>query len=387
MFGGSGGAAEVFLVAVVVWIFLSTKSSKAAYLNLVLKMYLWLPAEALPRLRLAMGNTSHWVNLLAASDTWTTFSVYSAPGYIRLDPSSVGASDAAALACAQSWHDLFNVLLSAIASSSGGPELNTLRARLKPNLPDHVQGSSETVVEYIARLQMDYDQTCADLRAINKINEIPHPDACLVDIAFAGCRREVITHFNRAFKEANFTDVDMTWILVREYLVRAGCNVETQLLRTKRSDKHKGDPKPDSDEKDTKKDTKKDTAGAYQGTPPPADIMAMATGERIAKARETNSCTNCLGKHRVQFCPHARVDGEPWREGHQFGNPPRGVGAPAVVNPDSPAPHVPLPSAPPPGVALPGVAMSFADMNIYDEDYPLLWDNAVAFPGVRPSTT
>ena len=225
VFGGSGGAAEVFLVAVVVWIFLSTKSSKAAYLNLVLKMYLWLPAEALPRLRLAMGNTSHWVNLLAASDTWTTFNVYSAPGYIRLDPSSVGTSDAAALACAQSWHDLFNVLLSAIASSSGSPELNTLRARLKPNLPDHVQGSSETVVEYIARLQMDYDQTCADLRALNKINEIPHPDACIVNIAFVGCRREVITHFNRAFKEANFTDVDMTWILVREYLVRAGCNV------------------------------------------------------------------------------------------------------------------------------------------------------------------
>ena len=121
VFGGSGGAAEVFLVAVVVWIFLSTKSSKAAYLNLVLKMYLWLPAEALPRLRLAMGNTSHWVNLLAASDTWTTLSVYSAPGYIRLNPSSVGTSDAAALACAQSWHELFNVLLSAIASSSGGP--------------------------------------------------------------------------------------------------------------------------------------------------------------------------------------------------------------------------------------------------------------------------
>ena len=48
---------------------------------------------------------------------------------------------------------------------------------------------------------------------------------------------------------------------------------------------------------------------------------------------------------------------------------------------------MPLPPAPPPGVALLGVAMSFADMDIYDEDYPLLWDNAVAFPGVRPSTT
>ena len=238
-------------------------------------------------------------------------------------------------------------------------------------------------MEYIARLQMDYDQTCADLRALNKFNKIPHPDACLIDIAFAGCKPTVVTQFNRLFKEANFTDVDMTWVLVREYLVRAGCHVETFLQRTKRSDKPKGVPKPDLDttnppkdrrpEKDPQPAATPSSPDAYQGTPPPPAVMAMATGERIAKARETNSCTNCLEKHRVQFCPHSRVDGKPWNVGHQFGTPPRGVGAPAVVNPETPVPHVPLASAPPPGVARPGVDMSFADMDIqYDEDYPLL---------------
>ena len=150
------------------------------------------------------------------------------------------------MACAQSWHDLFSILLSAITSSAGGPELSTLRLRLKPNHPEHAQGSSDTTVEYIARLQMDYDQTSADLRAFNKSNEIPHPDACLVDMAFAGCKPAVLTQFNRIFRESNLTDADMTWILVREYLVRAGGNTETLLLRTKRQQKPKSDSKPDA---------------------------------------------------------------------------------------------------------------------------------------------
>ena len=69
VFGGAGGAEEIFLVAVGVWIFLSTKSTKSAYLNLVLKFYLWLPTSALPRLRAAMGNTANGVSLLSTSDT------------------------------------------------------------------------------------------------------------------------------------------------------------------------------------------------------------------------------------------------------------------------------------------------------------------------------
>ena len=42
-FGGAGGAKELFLVAVSVWVLLSTKSSQTPYLNLILQLYLWLP--------------------------------------------------------------------------------------------------------------------------------------------------------------------------------------------------------------------------------------------------------------------------------------------------------------------------------------------------------
>ena len=392
VFGGAGGAEEIFLVAVVVWIFLSTKSTKSAYLNLVLKFYLWLPTSALPRLRAAMGNTANWVSLLSASDSWSTFDVYTSAGYERLDPSRVGSSESAAMACAQSWHDLFSILLSAITSSAGGPELGTLRLRLKPNHPEHAQGPAESIVEYIARLQMDYDQVSDDLRALNKSTEIPHPDACLVDMAFAGCKPAVLTQFNRLFRENNLTDTDMTWYLVREYLVRAGCNTETILLRTKRPEEPKRGTKPEL-KPDTKVDAKKvrpdkpksekpsSSPSTYQGTPPPPNVAAMSVSDRIAKARENRLCSNCHGKHKAHQCPHARVDGQPWHDGHQFGDTPtKAIGAPAVMIPSMEPTADPTPAATlsdaPPAVARPGIAQSFKAMGFNEPKM------AVGFSGV-----
>ena len=79
------------------WIFLSTKSTKSAYLNLVLEFYLRFPTDTLPRLRAAMGNTANRVSLLSASDAWSTFDVHTFAGYERLNPSKVGSSEDAAV--------------------------------------------------------------------------------------------------------------------------------------------------------------------------------------------------------------------------------------------------------------------------------------------------
>ena len=355
VFGGPGGAKEIFLVAIAVWILLSAKSNKSSYLNMVLRMYLWVPTIGLDLLRDAVTNASQWSRLLSSSATWHSFDVYTSPGIHRLDPALNASSTTTAVSCIRAWHDLVSILISAISCTADGPELSALRAQLKPGDASHVQRDDEPIVEYLSRMQLAFNQTCADLRALGKGAELPHPNVALVDIVSAGARELILKTCDRLLREDGKVAADITWTLFQEYLIRAGPIVDAQPFRPPRRRNPKEYPKEKEKEKAKDKDSKQPPATApIQGRPPPAAAKAMSKTERYDKSKADGTCSNCLLKHRLRDCPYDRCDGQPWHLPHNFG-----VAAPGT--------GVSSPPADPPAVGRSGVVMTFSSIGLSEE--------------------
>ena len=396
VFGGSAG--QTFLVATAVWALLSAKSTKSAYLSMVLQIYLWLEKDAICQLRAAVMNPTEWSDLLTSSSDWMLRDTQGSPGHKRLDPSANAGSMSTMHACMASWDELLTIIVSAISCTSSGPELRSLKAQIAPGAAEHVQLPNESAVEYVARMTKTFYTACAGLRALGKPELVPHEDDVLVDIVIQGARGAIMSTFDRIYKYDGFTDHDMSWSRFQEYFLKAGFQTDSQLLRTaRRPTKVKRPTAETPPEVKQSHGTRKErgqgrevqqlpgTPRADQGRPLPAAITAMSFKDRKAAALANNGCVNCTEVgHISRGCPYQRADGTKW----VMPLPRSGVAAPATaspapseaVAPPAGPPTTPPTTAPPPAVGRAGVVVSFASMG-QSTTAP-----AVARPGVASSS-
>ena len=372
-FGGAGGAKELFLVAVSVWVLLSTKSSQTPYLNLILQLYLWLPDTdpTTPRpdvasLQAAVLNPQGWASLTTASSSaMEFFNVHTSAGFLRLNPLMNSDSNASALRCVASWNDLLGIILDAITFSHGANEVESLCNSLKSGAAEHVQQEGEPIIAYIARIEMAFLLTCNRLRALNKDRLVPTSDSALVPLALTGCKPSTLEQFRRIWIDAGLNNDDLTaWDPVKRFLLRAGGIDDTVLqLAPPRQPPDKPAPKPKPKDKGADLD-------ATSLLPLPPSVVAMPYTDRLAQAYEKGLCTNCLGAHHFRNCPHVRCDGKDWHPGHTpGGTPPSRPQVPtpstAVARPAVVATPAPPPASPPPmAVGRVGVVVPFSAMGV-----------------------
>ena len=371
-FGGEGGAKELFLVAVSVWVLLSTKSNQTPYLNLILQLYLWLPDTDpttshpdVASLQAAVLNPQSWAALTTASSSaMALFDVHASVGFLRLNPLMHSASAASALRCKASWNDLLGIILDAITFSHGANELESLCNSLKSGAVEHDQQEVEPIIAYIARIEMAFLLTCNRLRALNKDRLVPTADSALVPLALAGCKPSTLEHFRRIWIDAGLNNDDLTaWDLVKRFLLRAGGIDDTvlQLAPPRQPPGKPAPPRPKPKDKGADFD-------AASLLPLPPSVVAMRYNDRLAQAYEKGVCTNCLGAHHSRHCPHVRCDGKDWHPGHapngdsQLRPQVPGVAAPATVSP-APLADSTLPATPS-AVARAGITVPFSAIGV-----------------------